>query len=148
MAKRVEPKEAAQWLAIGLGLLVLIPWIKKLTPGPDDEGAESVNCGPGPFTLSEIQARSIADTVDAAVSDVVEDEEAVLRALTQVRTDGDVCMIIKAYGSRRVAFGIGPYNLPQVVSMYLNERVSIFSPTTYIDAINEDYSSKGISFRF
>jgi len=148
MAKRVDPKEAAGWIGLALGLFVVLPWLRKLAPGPTAPGAEEVNCGSGPFTLSDLQARSIADSVHSAVYDLVEDENTVVRALTQARTDGDVCKIVKAYGLRRNAFFIGPYNLPQVVSMYLDERISWSSSETYIDRINANYASKGISFRF
>jgi hypothetical protein len=148
MGKRVDPKEAAGWIGLALGVFVVLPWLRKLAPGATAPGAEEMNCGSGPFSLTEIQARSIADSIHAAVYDITEDEEAVVRALKQARTDGDVCRIIKAYGKRRNAFFVGPWNLPQVVSMYLNERASWSSDETFIDLINADYARKGISYRF
>lgn len=147
MAK--QAKDVAPWIALGLGLYVILPWLRKLTPDPDVPGADTGSCGSGPFTIDMNQARAIADGIHAVVYDAAEDEAEVARLLKIAKTDGDVCRIIKAYGNRRLGLFQGPYTLPKIVSRYLAESVSWAGMgETYIDQVNANYQGKGIAFRF
>lgn len=148
MGKQPNPKELAPWLLLAAGAYLLLRWIPRVTPAPPVPGAESGSCGTGPFTIDDNQARSIADAIESVVFDMTEDEQEVARLLMQARTDGDVCRIVKAYGSRRLGLFLGPFTLPQVVSRYLNESVSWTDSTTWVQVINNDYARKGIRFRF
>lgn len=144
-----QAKDVTPWIALGLGLYVVLPWLRKLRPGPPDSSAANVRCGSGPFTLSENQALTIADAIHATVYDVTEDEAEVARLLQLARTDGDVCRIIKTYGNRMLGLFQGPYTLPQIVSRYLAESVSWTGMgETYIDQVNRTYQARGITFRF
>jgi len=144
-----QAKDVAPWIALGIGVYVILPWLKKLMPGKDDESATNVDCGNGPFTLSNNQALAIADAIHAVVYDATEDEAEVARLLMIARTDGDVCRLIKTYGNRRLGLFQGPYTLPQIVSRYLNESVAWTGMgPTYIDQVNSNYQSKNIAFRF
>lgn len=142
-----DPKTVAKWLALGLGLYVILPWLRKARPAADVPGAEDTGCT-GPFTLTVLQTRSIADQIHAAVYGLGEDEQTVADLLKIAQTDGDVCRIITAYGSRRLQFLLGPYNLPEIVGLYLTQRVQFWNAETYVDQVNADYRAKGISFQF
>lgn len=148
MGKRPNAKEVAPWLLVAAAAYLLLRWVPRLAPTPAPPGADTGSCGTGPFTITENQARAIADGIEAVVFDMTEDEAEVARLLMQARTNGDVCRIIKAYGSRRLGLFLGPFTLPQVVSRYLSESTSWGSDTTYVDLINNDYARKGITFRF
>jgi len=144
-----QAKDVAPWIALGLGLYVILPWLRKFTPDPDVPGADTGSCGSGPFTIDMNQARAIADAVHAVVYEVAEDEAEVVRLLKTARTDGDVCRMIKAYKKRRLGLFLGPFTLPQIVSRYLSESTSWTGMgPTYIDVLNQDYEAKGISFRW
>ena len=148
MEKRPNPKELGQWLLLAAGAYLLLRWVPRVTPTPPPPGAESGSCGTGPFTIDDNQARAIADGIESVVFDATEDEQEVARLLMLARTDGDVCRIVKAYGSRRLGLFLGPFTLPQVVSRYLNESISWTDSTTWIQLINNNYAGKGIRFRF
>lgn len=143
---RLQAKEALPWIGIGLGLVVILPWLRRLAPTPIPPGAEESECS-GPYTLSKAQALSIADSIHAAVYGTTEDESEVTRLLMLANTDGDICRLITSYGTRRLQFGLGPYNLPQVVTQYLSESAG-WGQGSYIDVINADYAAKGIRYRF
>jgi len=140
MEKRVNPREAAQWAALVLGILIVWPWVRRITPPPSPTGAEDTPCGPGPFTLNDGAARSIADAIEVAATGFTEDEHAIVRNLQRARTDGDVCRIIRAFGRRSVGTLWVTYNLPQLVTAYLADDD--------IDEVNAYYSAQGINYRF
>ncbi len=140
MERQVNPKEAAQWAAVILGFLIVWPWVRRITPPPTPTGAEETPCGPGPFTLSDGDARAIADSIEEAATGFTEDEDEIVRQLTRARTDGDVCRLVRTFGRRSVGTLWITYNLPQLVTAYLSDDE--------VDAINTNYQAKGIQYRF
>ena len=140
MAKRVDPKEVATWAALILGALVVLPWLRRITPAPTPTGAEETPCGTGPFTIDAQQARIICDGIEQAATGFTEDEDAIIDYLSQARTNGDVCRIIQTFGRRSVGTLFITYNLPQLVTEYLT--------TEERARINNNYAAKGITYRF
>jgi hypothetical protein len=124
----------------GLGLLALAAWkFADLFSGPEEaDDAPPPNIGP---TLTRLEVLSIADALDWAFRGVTEDEGEVVRQLTKARNDRDIFEIVKAFGSRRLLFGLsGPYTLPAAVSVYLSAND--------IATINADYRAKGMAYSF
>lgn len=124
----------------GIALVGFAAWkLADLFKGDDD--ASDSSRPPGTQTLTDVQVKSIADAIDWAFRGVAEDEGEVIRQLMKANTAVDVWAITKAFGSRRLLFGLsGPFTLPAAVSQYLS--------ASDIERINADYRAKGINFAF
>jgi hypothetical protein len=98
-------------------------------------------------TMSREVAATIADGIYGALyggggwgtGDVFEDEAAVVALLSAARNDGDVALIIDAYGVRGWLWS-GYMNLPAAIEEYLSESDRA--------QINDVYARAGITFRF
>lgn len=110
-------------------------------PGGDvDPAPEDAN----PATLSQTEADTLADQIEAAVwgTGVVEswteDDEAFATCLMVPQNTADVRLLMNAYGSRGTHFN--QLNLTETVVAYLDQD--------YRDAVRADYAAKGITIRF
>lgn len=92
-------------------------------------------------TLSAMQLLAMATAIEWAVHGVSEDEDEVIRQLTKCMNDADVYALAQAYGVRRPsALPSSPLDLASTVTQYLS--------ASDIAEVNDDYSYKGINFRF
>jgi hypothetical protein len=102
-------------------------------------GAEDTGCV-GPYTLSTLDARMICDGIEAAATGFTEDEARIVQLLQRANRDGDVCRLLTVYGSRQIGAAGVPYTLVELVTTYLS--------AADIQAINDNWSAKGIQYAF
>jgi hypothetical protein len=94
----------------------------------------------GPYTISLLDARMICDGIEAAATGFTEDEEQIVRLLQRANSDGDVSRLLTVYGSRQIGAAGVPFTLVELVTTYLSQED--------IQAINANWASKGIQYRF
>jgi hypothetical protein len=135
MAKQPELKTV---LLYG-GLVYLAYLVAKKLGLVGNTGAEDTSCV-GPYTLSTLDARMICDGIEAAATGFTEDEGRIVQLLQRANRDGDVCRLLTVYGSRQIGAAGVPFTLVELVTTYLSQED--------IQAINDNWASKGIQYRF
>lgn len=94
-------------------------------------------------TLSNSQIAGLANSIQTALNGMTEDEAAVYRAFSSVKTDIDVLNLIKAYGVSRVGYYVWSYftgTLPATLTHLFDKKE--------IKALNDILSRKGIKYTF
>jgi hypothetical protein len=82
----------------------------------------------------------ICDGIEAAATGFTEDEARIVQLLQRANRDGDVCRLLTVYGSRQIGAAGVPYTLVELVTTYLS--------AADIQAINDNWSAKGIQYAF
>lgn len=94
-------------------------------------------------TLSDVQLKTLANQIQTALNGMTEDEAAVYRAFTSVKTNIDVLNLIAAYGTRQTGYWYWSYftgTLPSSIAHYFD--------VAEVKALNDMLAKKGIKYRF
>jgi len=147
MVVREKQANAAQWLLLGVIAYVgfnILDRLGNIFAGLGAPGAsDSLPAMPGQ-SYPDARYLLLAERIYAAAfrPDFGEDEEAIIRALAEMKNDADVVALFNAYGSRSGPYLVspGPFNLVQTVRAYL-------SPSQ-LAAVNVFFHRHGITAQF
>lgn len=138
-----RPRDLAPWLLLAGGAYLGYRFLKGLglfTPGAGDHITPP---GQRP-TLTRSAAEVIAERVYAAAWEgwvFYDDEDDIIRALSQLGNDADFVLVFNVYGIRRGPFPLdAELNLVQTVQATLNDEE--------VDQLNATLASKGLTNRF
>ncbi len=141
-----RPVDAAKWVALALGTFVALNVLHRLgnifdglgRPGASDRLPPLPGASYPPERYAAIAERIYSAAWNSAWS---EDEDAILKALAEMRNDADVVALFNAYGKRSGPLLIdGAYNLVGTVRKFLS--------ASELAAVNAFFHSRGISAQF